>query len=208
MATTRVTAIEPANPMQRAQLNAWVTRVRANSMNRIGALGPGLTNGTFNSGMANLTNSMEARTRATIDYHRAAGNKTFADKHGDTLAERIFHPCNAADELALPEVHHTLVNAPKARECAIVSALLAERAEATPLQSRQQTHPWQPQSSWTTSSASAPPEGLDSSSDEDSPPSPLSAKGTRKPPTPSDQSATQNSSRKACLLYTSDAADD
>ena len=128
-----ITSVQPATPHAAAALNNWSNGIRHVQMARLGVGGPGLTTAAFNAGINNLTNTLTNANQATIDYHRNAAVKTFADEHGPALAQRIMNLCSVVDEVNLPEVHTTLVNTPKARECAVIGALFAERAETSPL---------------------------------------------------------------------------
>ena len=107
--------------------------MRQTQMARLGVGGSGLTNAAFTAGITDLANTLETANQASIDCHRNAAVKTFADKHGASLAQLVMNLCQVGDEAHLPEVHTALVNAPKSREYAVVAALLSKRAEASPL---------------------------------------------------------------------------
>ena len=114
-------------------LHRWVNRTRALSMARLGVGGPGLTNAAFNAGVTAMTDTLEASKNDTLAYYRSEKEKTFSDKHGDALGQRIFRLTHSNVDADLPEVHRLLVKSPKSREYAVVGALLAERAEASHL---------------------------------------------------------------------------
>ena len=111
-----------------------VNRTVERAMTRLGAVGPGLTSAAFNAGLTRLTDSIKANHDEALNYQRQANNKTFTQKHGETLAERARRLTGAATDADLPEVHTALVNVPKAREYGVVQALisLSTKAYSTP----------------------------------------------------------------------------
>ena len=130
---TQFASTMPANPLEQRQLDSWTHGLRTTAMAKIGVGTGGITGATFAAGLATLRTTLEDQTTRALDVYQASSTTTFAEKHGNALADRVLNLCNVNNANALPEVHQTLVSCPKARECGVVTALFAERAEATPL---------------------------------------------------------------------------
>ena len=129
----QVAALQPGTPQAATQLNNWSTGIRQVQMARLGVGGPGLTTAAFMAGIMDLTNILTNNNQATIDHHRNAAVKTFANKHSASLAQHIMNLCSVADKAHLPEVHTSPVNTPKSRECTLIGALFIKRAKAMSL---------------------------------------------------------------------------
>jgi hypothetical protein len=102
-------------------------------MSRLGHGGPGLSNATFNFGVASIRNQLEANLTSTLEFERAKGVKTFADYHGDALAQQMFLLCHCADDAGLPPVHALLLKTRKAQQYGVLGSLFAQRAVASPV---------------------------------------------------------------------------
>ena len=128
-----VDPVTPAGLAQTGAFNQWVNRTRHLSMSRLGAVGPGLTTAAFQAGVTTLADRMTETTQAHIDFERARGQKTFADKHGIPLSDRIHNWCGVVDDAGLPDVHMLMVNADKGRQYGILNGLLVARTQESPV---------------------------------------------------------------------------
>ena len=79
--------VHSPSPMVAQHLNTSLTSHRTIILNRAGIGRPGLTNATFNAGIADLTNTLDNNAQAAIRYQRDRNEKTFTDKHGANLAQ-------------------------------------------------------------------------------------------------------------------------
>ena len=48
---------------------------------------------------------LENNATAALEHDRQKSQKTFTDKHGAVLAQKMYYLCNVADDEHLPEVH-------------------------------------------------------------------------------------------------------
>ena len=129
-----IESIVTANPLHRARLNAWSGRQRNAMLTRAGRGGATLTAAAFQAGIANLTNTLDNNAAAAIAYHRDRNDKSFTDRHGQALAQRVHRLCGVADDAHLPEIHVLLAKAPKGKEFSIIQSALATRAESSSVQ--------------------------------------------------------------------------
>ena len=118
--------LNPA-PAAAQRLNAWATRVRDTILQRVGMGGPGLTTAAFNAGVAGIQNTLTATAQQALEFERARSNKTFTDRHGDALAERMHRLCGVADDDHLPDTHVLLAKASKGKDYAILAGQIAAR---------------------------------------------------------------------------------
>ena len=129
---TTIPAIDPvteASPVVSARLTRWANRVKCDVLQKAGTAGPGLTAAAFNASAANLQATMANTSRAQLDFKRAKNNRSFTDKHGDTLAQRMQNLTDAPDDDHVPEIHRLLAKSrTKSRDHAIIQAALAARA--------------------------------------------------------------------------------
>ena len=89
MSVAPVTSVVPA---QNQALNAFAERRRLGMRAVAGVVAPppqGLTDATFNAGMASLRTSISESREAQIDYEQNKAIKTFTDHHGQPLAQRV-----------------------------------------------------------------------------------------------------------------------
>ena len=119
----------------------WANRVRDLAMARLGHGGPGLSSAAFTTGITELRNTLENNHQAQISHDVNSRTKTFTDKHGSTLSERVCRLCSAVDDQHLPEIHELLVNAPKNREYGIIQAIINERCGISSVQLTEGTAP-------------------------------------------------------------------
>lgn len=115
------------------RLNAFMVRRKKELMSRVGVGGPQLSNNTFAAGIQDLSQVLTRNHEDALAYDRSARLKTFADKHGTALEQRMLNLTGAADGDHLPPVHKLLVNAPRGKEHSILGSHFAERAAATDL---------------------------------------------------------------------------
>jgi hypothetical protein len=90
-------------------------------------------NAAFAAGVTNLQTTLTENHTARLSFERDRSDKSFADKHGQALADRVLNYCCVTDEVNLPEIHSLLVKSPKNREYGILNSMLAERAVASTL---------------------------------------------------------------------------
>ena len=126
-----VTPATSALPLVNQRLNAWTETVRARELAKLGAGGPGLTTAAFQAGVANLRDTMNDTAAARLQFERDRDNRTFTQKHGDALAQRMYNWTGAVDDDTLPEVHRLLAKSPKARDYGILSSLIHARVAAS-----------------------------------------------------------------------------
>ena len=93
----------------------------------------GLTDATFNAGMASLRTSISDSRDAQIAYERNKANKTFTDRQGAPLAQRVQRLTGAVDDTTLPEVHRLLATSAKHLDYGIITNALKTQAAASPL---------------------------------------------------------------------------
>ena len=127
------TAVPPGSLPDQGRLAAFTSRIVGETMARLGVGGPQLSNHTFAQGINELKTTLEETAGNALQYQRDAKNKSFADKHGHALEQRIYRFCSVTDDAALPEAHRLLLQAPKNKEYALLRGFFAERAEQTSL---------------------------------------------------------------------------
>ena len=66
-------------------------------------------------------------------YFRERDNKTFTQKHGNSLAQGLYNWCGVDTDAALPEIHQLLAKSPKNRDYAIITAQLQARLVQSPV---------------------------------------------------------------------------
>ena len=133
MSVTPVTSVVPA---QQQALNAFTERRRVGMRAVAGVVVPapqGLTDAAFNAGMASLRTSISESREAQIAYERNKAIKTFTDRHGEPLAQRVQRLTGANDDATLPEVHQLLASSAKHLDYGIITNALKARAAVSPL---------------------------------------------------------------------------
>ena len=129
---TAVTPVTSVVPLEVMALAAWTNTVKSRLQSQAGLGGPGLTNHTFNAGVADLTTAMNDNAAARLQFERDRNEKSFTQRHGDSLAQRMHRLTGAADDAGLPEVHQLLAKAPRrSADYALLGNLFRERAEAS-----------------------------------------------------------------------------
>ena len=131
-----INPIDTTAPANTFRLNSWAVRVKNDLKSRAGVGGPGLTNNVFNAGVTTLKDTMDANTNARLQFERDRNERSFTERHGTQLAQRMHRLCSVAADIDLPEVHRLLAkSASKSRDYAIINNLCQERciASAIPL---------------------------------------------------------------------------
>ena len=126
-----IAPVAAANPIVQGRLNAASHRIKKQHLLRLGIGGPGLTTAAFQQGIQEVRQTLETTAQDQLQFERDRNNKTFTDKHGDALAQRMHRLCGVADDRFLPEVHQQLAKAPKGRDYGILGNLFSERSEAS-----------------------------------------------------------------------------
>ena len=98
------------------RMNAWVSRIRNTELAKLGAGGPSLTTAAFTTGITSVTDTLELTNREQLRFQRDRDLKTFTQKHGTALAERMHNWWAVADDEHLPEVHILLAKSTKNRD--------------------------------------------------------------------------------------------
>ena len=132
-ALTQVTPIVDPRPARAQLLQAWAHRTKDAIMVRAGLGGPGLTTAAFNIGVAGIQNTLQNTATAALEFEHARSNRTFTQRHGDVLAERMHRLCGVLDDDHLPETYRLLARAAKGKDYAILSGQIAARVEASPV---------------------------------------------------------------------------
>ena len=123
------TAVLPGTPVQAQALALQATRTKEAALARIGLGGPGLSSAAFQHGVTNITATITDRARERLQYERDRQSQSFSQKHGDQLAQVMYHLRGVPDDASLPNVHQLLARAPKGRDYGILNNLLAARAQ-------------------------------------------------------------------------------
>ena len=63
-----------------------------------GVLGPGLTTNAFNAGINNLQTTVTNVATQRLDFERARAERSFTEKHGAALAQRMHRSCDVAND--------------------------------------------------------------------------------------------------------------
>ena len=128
----RVQPTIPATPIQLQGLNRHTDRFKALELARIGVGGPALSTAAFNAGIAQVTTTLNDTATRQLDYQRSRADRSFTDKHGEQLAERMHRLTGAADDDHLPEVHRLLAKSGnKSRDYGILSSMILERVRVS-----------------------------------------------------------------------------
>ena len=123
-------------------LNRHVTDVKSAALGRLGIGGPGLTNVAFNQGIISLNQTMNKNARQGRELERNKLTRSFTERHGDTLAQRMYYYTGAADDAGLPEIHRILAKSNvKGRDYSILQAAAMERANSSPVPLTSQSAP-------------------------------------------------------------------
>ena len=126
--TLAIAPIAAGIPATQVALNRWVTKIKDACLIKLGAGGPALSSAAFNTGVAAIQSTLDNNATNRLQFERDRKNQSFTDKHGDHLAQRLYHLCGCVDDAGLPEVHQLLAKAPKGRDYAILSAMFNSRA--------------------------------------------------------------------------------
>ena len=123
-----------ANPAQMFATQAWFSECRHSLNLRAGVGGPQLTTTAFNAGIADLQTTMNNVATQRLAFERARASRSFTEKHGEALAQRMHRLCGVVDDEHLPDVLKLLAKAPaKDQDYAIIGNAFRERAEASPV---------------------------------------------------------------------------
>ena len=127
----------PANtPNLNFRMNTFTSGVKRQLKNRNGIGGPGLTNNVFQAGVADIQTTLNTNATTRLQFERDRNDRSFTDRHGTQLADRMHRLCSVADDANLPECHRLLAKSTsKSRDYAILANLFQERcgASAVPL---------------------------------------------------------------------------
>ena len=86
-----VTAVTSAAPRFAQRLTSWSSRIRNAELTKLGTGGPALTTAAFQAGITNVTTTLNDTTREQLRFQRERDSKTFTQKHGSALAQRMHH---------------------------------------------------------------------------------------------------------------------
>ena len=125
--SVRVAPITTAAPIITGKLNRWCHRAVKSHLDALGSAGPGVTTAAFNAGILALQETLNSTTRESLQYDRDKSNKSFTDKHGEALAQRLQNLCDVDDDDSLPEVHRLIAKSPKAKDYGIVQSMIDQR---------------------------------------------------------------------------------
>ena len=130
----RVGLITEANPLRVQSLRRHAQQVQQAALSRLGLGGPGLTTAAFNQGIVTLRDTMDENARQGRELERSKLTKTFTERHGDTLAQRMYNLTGAANDAGLPDIHGVLAKSTvKGRDYSILQAAVLQRANASPV---------------------------------------------------------------------------
>ena len=139
---TDVTVVAVNTPGLNQRLTAWVSRIRRQQLSRLGHGGPGLNQASFEAGITTLRNTMNQNAAARLDFERERNERSFTEKHGADLADRMHRFCGVVTDDALPHVHRLLAKSTlKSRDYAIVQSQFQIRVAASPLPVSHLTQP-------------------------------------------------------------------
>jgi hypothetical protein len=129
LANAPVTSPLPGATMR---LNGWVNRVTSSLLGRLGVGGPVLTTAAFTAGVTSIRDTLRDTNDERLQFERDRRNKSFTDKHGAALAERVHRLCDVVDDDHLPDAHRLLaMSNHKSRDYGILAALFVTRAQAS-----------------------------------------------------------------------------
>ena len=127
-----VAPVDVTAPHNTFRTNAWAIRVKSEIKSRAGVGGPGLTNNVFNAGVADLRTTLNDNATRRLEFERARNERSFTERHGSQLADRMHRLCGVAADADLPEVHQLLAKSTsKSRDYAIINNLFQERATSS-----------------------------------------------------------------------------
>ena len=113
--------VPAATPVLQALLNAHVAGIRQRVKHALGLGGLGLTTAAFQQGITDLQTTANANADEARRVEQARQNKSFTDRHGPLMAQRMHRLCSAAAADHLPEVLRMLARSTsKNRDCGIV----------------------------------------------------------------------------------------
>ena len=115
----------PANtPNLNFRMNTFTSGVKRQLKNRNGIGGPGLTNNVFQAGVADIQTTLNTNATTRLQFERDRNDRSFTDRHGTQLADRMHRLCSVADDANLPECHRLLAKSTsKSRDYAILANL-------------------------------------------------------------------------------------
>ena len=126
-----VAGIAAAGPRAQQALQRHRNNVAGALLTRLGVGGAALSTAAFNVGVTAIETAMTETNDAQLTYFRQRDNKTFTQKHGNSLADRLYSWCGVDDDGALPEIHQLLAKSSKSRDYAIINAQIQARLIAS-----------------------------------------------------------------------------
>ena len=124
----RVAAAVQPNVRAQRLLTTFTNNHVKTLMATIGVGGPQLSNNAFQVGIQDLRQTLTDNHTNGQVFERSLRTKTFRDKHGASLEQRVLRFTCAVDEAHMTPIHGLLVNAPRGREYSILNCAFAERA--------------------------------------------------------------------------------
>ena len=110
-----------AGPAAAQSMTRHSLGIRDRALRLLGRGGPGLTNASLDQGVNRVTAAMEVGNRQILDFERAKLERTFTQKHGDSLAQRLHRLTGALNDDQLPEVHRLLAKSGnKSRDLSLI----------------------------------------------------------------------------------------
>ena len=122
-----IAPVSSALPHNNLALTTYVEGVRRAELAKLGQGGPGLSTAAFQAGITDLQNTMSANSTAHINFQRERDNRSFTQKHGEALAQRMYNWTGVVDDDQLPETHRLLAKSNKNRDYGILSSLIQTR---------------------------------------------------------------------------------
>ena len=120
-------------PFAQGRLTAWAAHEKSRALVRLGVGGPALSTAAFTAGVNTLTTTINDNARDRLTYERAKALRSFTDKHGAALAQKLHNLCGVPRDEDLPDIHKLVAMAPKGRESGILTNAFEERVDASPV---------------------------------------------------------------------------
>ena len=95
-------------PPHQQALHRHRTSLYTAALFKLGVGDPGLTVAAYEAGVIRVETAMRENNVDHLTYLRDRDNKSFTQKHGDALANRVWAWCGAAADADLPEIHQLL----------------------------------------------------------------------------------------------------
>ena len=127
LAVLRVTPVADPLPVNGLSFNRALTRVKTEAKRKLGGGGPGLTTTAFETGIQTIRDALTATSENHLTYERSKAQKSYTDRHGTAMAERLYRLTGVNDDDHLPEIHRVLASTPKNRESGVLQSFIDER---------------------------------------------------------------------------------